>query len=356
MVDSLVIEVEEPLVIDDYSSQNGCFLMRGVESRKPYLIDKNGTVLKEYDILNEGENGIGANGALGYRFLDKGHWLAQGYYDGYHLFDMEGRKINKFPAVYKERYSMRVYTYRTTFHPYIKEGIPKMVGEESNSFDPDLFSPEEIGPAFYDSVKTIFNYNLQNGEIDWLETYPSGWKPKKTETYVGKSLPLVAFEEVQEELALLPTVGDQLFLYDFSGKDPVLEDTVILSHRYRRNVLEEYQGESVKDYPSFTDLRICKSFILAGFSTKIPQEVLAQLKSKDENFYRSAEFEIAKKQYVHPYYLLIKNGKQVGVIEKTAEFGTLDHLDADGSLYFNDNLKGKPQRNVNVFYQLKVKE
>ncbi len=357
MLDSLVVEVEEPLVIDDFSPENACFLMRGVESRKPYLVDEKGTVLREYDILHERPNGIGTNGALGYRFLDKDHWVAQGYYNGYHLLELEGNKKSEFPPAYEERHSMRVYTYRTTFYPYVKEGVPQMVGEEPNAFDPHQFNPKEIGPAFYDSVKTIFNYNLQNGQIEWLETFPAAWEPKKAGDFVGESLPLIAYKESQEELALLPTIGDQLFVYDFSGQTPILKDTVQLTHRFRPDNMGQSQKSAVmKDYPSFTDLRMSQAFMLVGFRTKIPQEIIDQLKSKDERYYQLPEYEEAKKQYSKAYYLLVKDGEQVGVIEETAGFGVLDHLGPKGMLYFNNNLSGGQRRKANVFYQIKVKE
>src|SRR5690606_38117847 len=82
LVDSLVINELSTLAMDDYSPENGYFLIKGTRSRKLYLVDDKGTIVKEYDILNEGPNGVGPNGAFGYRFLDKDLWVAQGLFNG----------------------------------------------------------------------------------------------------------------------------------------------------------------------------------------------------------------------------------------------------------------------------------
>src|SRR5690606_23952151 len=88
LVDSLVVNELSTLAMDDYSAESGNYLIKGTKSRKIYLVDDNGTIIKEYDILNEGPNGVGPNGAFGYRFLDKDRWVAQGLFNGYHVYNV----------------------------------------------------------------------------------------------------------------------------------------------------------------------------------------------------------------------------------------------------------------------------
>ncbi len=71
LMDSLVVDLLDPLAMDDYSSENGYYLVKGTKSRKPYLVDEKGTIIQELDVLHDGPDGLGANGAFGYRFLDR---------------------------------------------------------------------------------------------------------------------------------------------------------------------------------------------------------------------------------------------------------------------------------------------
>ncbi len=58
LLDNLMVEELSPLVIDDYLEETDHFLMKETRSSKPYLVDNMGVVLEEYDILNEGPNGL----------------------------------------------------------------------------------------------------------------------------------------------------------------------------------------------------------------------------------------------------------------------------------------------------------
>lgn len=172
LVDSLVVDELSTLTMDDYSPENGYYLIKGTKTRKVYLIDEKGTIIKEYDVLNESPNGLGSNGAFGYRFLDKNRWVAQGLYNGYHIYNLQGEKLKTVPHNHLGLFRMTVYTFRTTFTPYLRDGIPHIVGEEPNSFDPTENDPSKADAAFYQNVRTVFNYNLDTEENELLETFP----------------------------------------------------------------------------------------------------------------------------------------------------------------------------------------
>ncbi|GGF23662.1 hypothetical protein [Echinicola rosea] len=160
-------------------------------------------------------------------------------------------------------------------------------------------------------------------------------------------------------MALLPTVGNQLFIFDFSGERPVLEDTVQLTHRYRPEVAPEVNLDAqrwLEDYPLFTDLRVCGEGFLVGFYTRIPSDVLKELRAKSEEYYKLPEFKEASAQYAKPHYMLVQGGEQVGVIDELPVHGGINFADEDGIIYVNDNQDPKEERNYNVFYKLKVKD
>ncbi|HLW20851.1 MAG TPA: DUF4221 family protein [Cyclobacteriaceae bacterium] len=359
LVDSLVVNEPSTLAMDDYSPENGYYLIKGTRSRRLYLVDDKGTIIKEYDILNEGPNGVGSSGAFGYRFLDKDRWIAQGRPKGYHIFNLQGEKQKTVPHNTEELFSLKVYTFRTTFNPYVRNGTPYIVGEEPNLFNPGEHDPKKGDPSFYQQVRTVYNYNLDAEENELLETFPEAWQPRIDGKFVGTSLPFVAYHKKKRELALLPVIGDQLFVYDYSGDMPILKDTVELSHRFRPNdipMIDPNEDPTLSDYPQFTDLRMFGDYILVGFHTKIPKEVIRELRAKSEEFYNLPEYKTAFEEYNKSYYLLVKGGKQIGILDEFPVHGSLNFIDENGYLYINDNLSPEVERDYNVFYKLRISE
>ena len=359
LVDSLVVDELSPLAMDDYSPQNGYYLIKGTRSRKLYLVDDKGTIVKEYDILNEGPNGVGPNGAFGYRFLDKDRWVAQGLFNGYHIYNLQGEKQKTVPHNTEGLFSMTIYSMRTTFTPYVRDGVPFIVGEEPNSFNPAEHDPKKGDPMFYQQVKTVYNYNLDTEENELLETFPEAWQPRQDQTFVGASLPFVAYDRKKAELAVLPVRGNQLFVYDYSTELPILKETVELTHRFRPKEIPLFDADedpNVSEYPQFSDLRMLGDYILVGFHTRIPAEVIRELRAKDEQFYNLPEYKTALERYSKSYYLLVKDGKQIGVLDEFPVHGLLNFTDENGYLYINDNIAPEVERDYNVFYKLKIKE
>ncbi|WP_143156006.1 hypothetical protein [Cyclobacterium lianum] len=139
LADSIVVDELEVLAMDDYLEKEQVFLMRGTKSRKPYLVSETGEILQVYDLLHEGPDGLGSNGALGYSFLDKDQWVAQGLFNGYHVYNSEGKKTKLLPPIHTDIFAMSIYTHRIFFRGYIKAGRGMLIGQEQN-----LFNPEDI--------------------------------------------------------------------------------------------------------------------------------------------------------------------------------------------------------------------
>lgn len=137
LVDSLVVNETHVLTMDDYSAENEFFLLRGTKTRKLYLADKKGLILKEY-MLDKSLGGVG------YRFLDKNRWVAQSWDRDFYVYTLEGKKVMEAPSIHTGLAKRRVYTYRTTFTPYLNNGIPKIIGEEPITFDPDQVNANKL--------------------------------------------------------------------------------------------------------------------------------------------------------------------------------------------------------------------
>ncbi|WP_186756053.1 hypothetical protein [Echinicola salinicaeni] len=357
VVDSLVVDELEPLLMDDHMADLGYYMLRNYKSRQPLLVDENGTVIQEYDILNDSPNGIGSHG-VGYRLLNDTSWLAQNLMTGYFLFDYQGNKMKDLPAVTEGMYTITINSIRTTFHPYINNGELYVLGEERNAYNHKEINAEKLGAEFYSQAKIIFHRNITTGENKLLTTYPEGWEPRKSNRYVGEAFPLVTINRKNKEMAILPSVGNQLFVYDFTGEEPVLKDSVKLSHRFRPEMAPDADLDAERwldDYPMFTDLRVLGDGYLVGFYTRVPKEILKELRAKSEQYYQLPEFQEASKQYAKPYYIVVKDGKQVGVINELPVHGGINFSDEEGFIYVNDNLDPEVERDYNVFYRLKVK-
>ncbi|GAB3651932.1 hypothetical protein GCM10028791_21220 [Echinicola sediminis] len=357
VVDSLVIDELEPLYMDDHMAELGYFMLRNSKTRQPLLVDEKGTVIQEFDILHDGPDGIG-NYGVGYRLLNDTAWVAQNLMKGYFVFDYQGRRLKKLPALFEDIFSITINPSRTGFHPYVKNGKAYILGEEINMFDHKAVSPEELGADFYDSAKTIFNLELASSKSERLVTYPAEWEPRRAGRYVGKAFPLAAINRKNKEMAILPTVGNQLFVYDYSGDTPVLKDSIKLEHRFRPEKAPDADLSAerwLEDYPLFTDLNVLGEGYLISFSTRIPKEVLRELRAKSEQYYNLPEFKAASEQYRKAYHIVVNKGKQEGVIDQLPVHGGLDFSDEEGFLYINDNMNPEIEREYNVFYKVKIK-
>ena len=54
------------------------------------------------------------------------------------------------------------------------------------------------------------------------------------------------------------------------------------------------------------------------------------------------------------FYLVIEDGKQIGVVEGLPVPGALDFATESGDIFINDNLEPLFEREYNVFYRLKL--
>lgn len=358
LVDSILVDELEVLVIDDFHEEKKQYLMRGTKSRKPYLIAEDGKVLHVYDVLHEGPDGLGSNGAFGYGFLDNDHWVAQGLFNGYHVYNMKGEKTRLLPPIHIDIFAMSMYSHRTFFKGFTKGDSRILIGQEQNLFNPeDIERDERQTASYYEKVKTVFSYELEGENLQLLETYPENWVPRKEGRFVGQSQPIVAYHRAKDEMAVLPAKGNQLFVYDYSGENPELKHEVALQHRYRpEDVPEEIPGESnYQSYPGFTDLRYVGERLLVEFKTRIPIDIMTQLRSGSEQYYDTPEFKAAMDAYVKPYYMVVEEGKQIGILDGLPVPGALDFGDEKGFIYVNDNLEPQVEREYNIFYKLKFK-
>ncbi|ERM84981.1 hypothetical protein P872_23265 [Rhodonellum psychrophilum GCM71 = DSM 17998] len=359
LVDSLMVDELVPLRLQDYSKEVGLFILFDSKSKNPIFVDEKGEIIHRFNLSKEGPNGTGANGAFGYKFIDKERFVAQGAFSGYFIYDLQGNQIRKVANNAKELYRLSIYRNRTTFHPFVENGQDLMLGEEQNFFSNEDADYKKLGTAYYAKISGVYRYNLNSEENEILESYPELWEPRLNDRFVGPDFPFVALHDSKQKYALLPMVGNQVFVYEFREGKPILTKDIHLSHTLRPDLSPLHSTEfenSDSEYPKFNNILFSGEYLIASFSSKIPLSVITELRAKSEEYYRLPEFKEAQKKYVKTYHIVVKNGKQIGIIDNLSVNGELEFMDANGILYVNDNANPEEERDYNIFYKLKIKQ
>ncbi|AFL84374.1 hypothetical protein Belba_1775 [Belliella baltica DSM 15883] len=355
LLDSLVIDELSILRLQDINLEAGKALFVS-NNKNLFLTDLNGEKLQEYELNNDGPDGLGRNGAFGYKFLDKDRFVAQGLMTSYFIYNLEGKQLQKVPYNSKEIYRITIYNTRTTFHPYIQDGQMMMIGEELNFFSAEESDPKTLGISYYDKISNIYRYNLETEENEILESYPASWEPRANQRFVGNNISFVALHDTKKSYVLLPLTGSQLFIYEI-GEEIKLSKEIQLQHPERPDfapAISPDNSSKYNDYPSFNNVLYAGEYCLVQFQSKIPESKMNELRAISEQYWNSDEYKEASKQYVKPYFILVKNGEQIGVINEMPVKGSVEFLDKNGVIYINDNANPEEERDYNVFYKVKI--
>lgn len=358
LIDSLMVDELVPLRLQDYSQEAGLFILFDSKSKNPFFVDETGEIIHRFILSKEGPNGTGSNGSFGYKFLDKERFVAQGAFSGYFIYDLQGNQIRKVANNAKDLYRLSIYRNRTTFHPFVENGQDMMLGEEQNFFSNEEADSKKLGTEYYAKISGVYRYNMTAEENEILESYPESWEPRLTNRFVGPDFPFVALHDSKQKYALLPMVGNQVFVYEFKEGKPILTHDIQLSHPLRPDSAPALSAEgenSDSDYPKFNNVLFSGEYLIASFSSKIPVSVITELRAKSEEYFRLPEFKEALKKYGKTYHIVVKDGKQIGIIDVLPVHGELEFMDANGILYVNDNASPEEERDYNVFYKLKIK-
>lgn len=355
LIDSLVIDELSILRLQDINLESDKALFVS-NNKNVFLTDLKGEKLNEFALAEDGPDGVGKNGAFGYKFLGADRFVAQGFFTSYFVYDLEGKQLKKVPYNAKELYRIRIYNNRTTFHPYMEDGQMMMIGEEQNFFSNEEMDPKVLGVEYYDKISSIYRYNLDTEENEILETYPATWEPRANRRYVGNEMAFVSVHDTKRSYALLPIQGSQLFFYDI-GDEIKLKKEIQLQHPNRPDIAPTVSSDSpsgYSEYPKFSNVLYAGDYCLIQFFSTIPESKMNELRAISEQYWTSDEYKEASKEYVKPYFILVKNEEQIGIINELPVNGSVEFLDKNGVIYINDNANPEEERDYNVFYKVKI--
>jgi hypothetical protein len=350
--DSLLVDVMEDVTILDYQVELDQYLMKEKRGGKILLVNGKGDVISETELAGEGPNQVPM--IWEGRFMGKDRYIFKEMSAtmDFHVFDRDFKKIEKIKGPAVGLNAIFISFFRQTFTIWNEGGNDFILGEEVNSYIPTDVDPLKIGGDFYNQVKSGFHYDLSRDSITYLNLYSEAWVPRKSNRWIGQSFPFLAFDPKGKKAAVLPPIGDQLFLYDLDGNSFINEIAVTLSHPDRNQEIPDPSRENLL-YPSFSDVKSFGGFQLVIFNTAVPEEVYTEFRAKGENYRQDPEWREAVAKYRIPRYIVIKGADQIGILNKLPVEGDVNLGVSDGTLIVKAS-EGEVERDYNLFYKIRL--
>jgi len=352
VVDSLIVNVLEDLTILDYQESTDRYLMKQLRGGKVVVTDGKGNVISSHEIAGEGPNQV-PNVWEGRFFEPDGYIFKEmSATMDFHVYNADFQKTEKIKGPAVGLNAIFISFYRQSFNVFEKSGKKYILGEEVNSYDGGLINHEKLGGEFYNQAKTGYFYDLSQDSITYLNLFPENWEPRRSRKWIGQSFPFMAFDAENSKVAVLPPMGDALFLYDLKGTSLQNETTVRLSHPERNQPIPDPSRENFL-YPSFSDVKMFGGYQLVIFYSAVPEEVYQEVRSKGENYHQDPAWRAAVVKYQTPRYLIVKDGTQLGITNDLPVVGHVNLGLADGSLLVKA-ADGEIERDYNLFYKIRL--
>ena len=354
VVDSIKVDVLEPIAILDYHSGKDEYLMKNTKEGDVFLVDGNGEVLETHELGGEGPGQIPVF-MEGRFFGDNGYIFKELSFEmPFHIYDLDFDKVSKTKGIVKELNMISVNANKQSFSVYEENGAYKLIGEEPNSYSRADVDPDKIGAGFYNQVNTGFVFDLQTDSVHYFNTYPEDWTFKKEQKWIGANYPNLSFDPATKTLVSLPAMGNHLGIYSVEGNGAVYQKSVELIHPDREGYVATKDTNSIT-YPGFTDVKSFGQYHILTFYTPMPEDVFNGFRAKSEEYYRDPEFREAMEKYRKPRYIVLKGDEQMGVLNGLPVDGALNLGLPDGSLMIKA-ADGEVERDYNLFYKVKLVE
>jgi hypothetical protein len=354
VVDSIMVDILKDLTILDYQASSDRYLMKELRGGQIVVTDGAGNVVSTQELAGEGPNLVPNLwegrffGEDGYIFKEMSATM------DFHVYDADFQKTKKIQGPAVGLNAIFISFYRQTFSLFEEDGNICILGEEVNSYDGGLINHEKLGGRFYDHAKTGYLYDLSRDSITYLNLFPANWLPRKTHKWIGQSFPFIVFNAKNRKVAVLPPLGDELFLYNLKGNSLEDELSVSLKHPDRSQPIPDPSREHLL-YPSFTDLKMFGEYQLLIFHSAVPEEVYQEFRSKGENYQQDPDWRKAVTQYRKTKYIVVKDGVQLGISTDLPVKGNVNFGLEDGSILVKAS-EGDTERDYNLFYRLKLVE
>lgn len=350
-LDSLVVESLFELYLADKDESEGRLLFNERQMEQLIITDLEGKIISSFKPEGEGPDQVMS--PLEVAFWREGVVIKEISTDHrFNFFDQNYNKVAQSPALTEGIHFLTIYNSHRSFSIIEKDGKTFIIGQEPNMLAEHLLADNSENPALYEKTKTGFIYDVGSEEITLINLYPKTWKIRLAQKWIGFKNSYIQASRNNKKVAVLPSVGDELFFYEFNGTDMTPVSQIQLMHPERKENIPYKPNRDYVLYPYFTQLFSGGNYFLAEFYTELPQEIFDSFRSMGEDFHMNPEYWDTLTKYRKVKYVLIDSNGNQGAITDLPVSGAVHFLDAHDILYVK--LDSEKELDYNVFYRYKV--
>lgn len=350
-LDSLVVESLSELYLADKNENTGQLLFNERQMEELIITDLEGKIISRFEPKGEGPNQVET--PLEVAFWKEGIVLKEMSSENkFNFFDRDFRKIAQSPPLSKGLSFISMYNSNRSFSIFEKDGKSLILGQELNMLDEQLLAEKSENPLIYEKAEIGYIYDVDSEGLTRINLYPETWKPRLEQKWVGFKSSYVQVSKTDQKVAVLPSVGNELFFYDLddTGISPISQISLFHPER-NENLIFDVKNEYFL-YPQFTQLISGGNYFLVEFYTEVPQDIYDSFRAKGEGYQSDPEYwETLQKHYKVKYILTDTNGNQGAISELPVE-GKVHFMDANDILYIKPT--SKTELDYNVFYRYQV--
>jgi hypothetical protein len=351
-LDSLVVESLFELYLADKNENTGQLFFNERQMNELIITDLEGKIISRFEPKGEGPDKV--ESPLEVAFWQEGIVIKEMSSENkFYFFDKDFIKIAQSPALTKGLSFITIYNSNRSFSIFEKEGKSLILGHELNFLDEQLLAENSENPLIYEKAEIGYIFDVDSEDIKRINLYPETWKQRLDQKWVGFKSSYVQVSKTDQKVAVLPSVGNQLFYYEFNDNNLSPISQISLFHPERNeNLIFDVKKEYFL-YPLFTQLFSGGNYFLVEFYTEVPQDIYYSFRAKGEGFQNDPEYwETLQKHWKAKYILTDKNGNQ-GAISELPVPGVVHFIDANDIVYLKP--ASKTELDYNVFYRYQVK-
>lgn len=353
-LDSLVVESLFEFKLADKNEKTGQLLFNERQMKELILTDLEGKIISRFEPTGEGPDKL--ESPLEVAFWKEGIVIKEMSSENkFFFFDREFRKIAQSPALTENLSFISIFNANRSFSILEKAGKNLIVGQDLNLIDQRLLSADSENSSFYEKADIGYIYDLNSQDFFQIDLYPKTWKPRKEGKWVGIANSYIQASKTDQKIAVLPSVGNEMFFYELNDTSLFFTNQIPLFHPDRNDDLSIDAKNDYVLYPFFTQLFSGGSYFLAEFYTELPQDVYDSFRAKGEDFQRNPDYwEALEKHRKVKYILADTKGNQAAISELPVD-GLVHFIDADDIVYIKPTSKKELDYNVFYRYQMTLK-
>jgi hypothetical protein len=350
-LDSLVVKSLFELYLADKNENTGQLLFNERQMEELIFVDLEGKIISSFEPKGEGPNKV--ESPLEVAFWKDGIVIKEiSTEHKFNFFDPDFKKIAQSPALTKGLSFLTIYNSHRSFSIFENDGKSLILGKELNLIDEQLIVENSENPILYEKAKIGYIYDIDSEDLTLINLYPKTWKPRLEQKWVGLKSSYVQVSKTDKKVAVLPSVGNEIFFYEINGTSLSRETQFSLFHPERNDNLPFDAKNDYVLYPFFTQLFSGGNYFLVEFLTELPKEIYDSFRAKGEGFHMNPEYwDTLEKHRKLKYILTDTNGNQ-GAISELPVPGVVHFIDVNDILYIKPT--SKTELDYNVFYRFQV--